>query len=241
MTDSSIADRFDERFANDMTVALAREPAEVPMGTEVFIAPDHPKLIHYVQEVLRPRFVEIGATDLIEADGNQFIARMGGGDGPALLIQVYTPVQHHNQMADPWSGKIAHAEKWGIDEPCVFGQGVSQNKAHQAIALGLLKLLNDHAVALRGTLYVAVNNEGRSSHACSEAILAALPEKPEFAILLTNTDRRISMGNRGRVDVNITLRGKAVHSSVPQTGLSAIDGASSQTFWRRRCREHSRS
>ena len=80
-------------------------------------------------------------------------------------------------------------------------------------------------VPVGGTLYVAINNEGRSSHACSEMILDALDTKPDFGLLLTSTGQRISLGNRGRVDVNVTLRGKAVHSSVPDTGLSAIDGA----------------
>ena len=128
-------------------------------------------------------------------------------------------------MEEPFSGKIAHAAQWGYDEPCVFGQGVTQNKAHHAVMLAILKLLAEEKVPLRGALYFAVNNEGRSSHACSEAILAALDRKPGFGIILNGTGLRISMGNRGRVDVNVTVRGKAVHSSIPSQGLSAIEGA----------------
>lgn len=226
MQTKSVADRLDTRFLTDTLVALAQVPADVPMGTEVFMAPDDPKLVHYVQHVLRPRLTAIGAYDLIDAPGNQIIARYGQGTSVAsLLLQVYTPIQHHNQMADPWSGKIARAAAWGFDEPCVFGQGITQNKAHQAIVLTILKRLLEDRLPLAGTLYIAINNEGRSSHACTEAILGALDTKPDFAILLTNTGRRISLGNRGRVDVNVTVRGKAVHSSAPQNGLSAIDGA----------------
>ncbi len=226
MQTEAILAHLDTDYLTKTLVALAKVPADVAMGTEVFIEPDDPKLVHYVQAVLRPRLVEIGAYDLIDAPGNQIVARLGQGRSDAcLLIQVYTPVQHHNQMSDPWSGKLARAARWGYDEPCVFGQGVTQNKAHQAIALAILKLLLDHRVELAGTLYVAVNNEGRSSHACSEAILEALPVKPSFAVLMTRTGQSISLGNRGRVDVNVTVRGKAVHSSVPGTGLSAIDGA----------------
>jgi acetylornithine deacetylase/succinyl-diaminopimelate desuccinylase-like protein len=107
----------------------------------------------------------------------------------------------------------------------VFAQGVTQTKSHHAIVLTLLKLLIEQQIALPGTLYVAINNEGRSSHACSNAILQALDRKPDFAMLLTATGQRISLGNRGRVDVNINIRGQATHSSVPHLGLSAIDGA----------------
>ncbi len=226
MQTKPVVEHLDTQYLIRTLEDLARVPADVPMGTEVFIEPDDPKLVHYVQKVLRPELSAIGAHDLIDAPGNQIVARYGAGTSDkTLLIQVYTPVQHHNQMADPWSGKIARATEHGYDEPCLFGQGVTQNKSHQAIMLAILKLLHEHDVKLAGTLYVAINNEGRSSHLCSEAILGALPVKPDFALLLTATGRKISLGNRGRVDVNVTLRGKAVHSSVPGTGLSAIDGA----------------
>jgi acetylornithine deacetylase/succinyl-diaminopimelate desuccinylase-like protein len=74
-------------------------------------------------------------------------------------------------------------------------------------------------------VYWAINNEGRSSHACSEAILACLDHKPAFGVLQNRTGLRLSLGNRGRLDVHVHLRGKAAHSSMPQAGLSAIDGA----------------
>ena len=112
-----------------------------------------------------------------------------------------------------------------MDEPCAFAQGITQTKSHHAIVLTVLKLLIEHQIPLPGTLYVAINNEGRSSHACSYEILKALDRKPDFALLLTATGQQISLGNRGRVDVNIDIRGQASHSSVPHLGLSTIDGA----------------
>jgi acetylornithine deacetylase/succinyl-diaminopimelate desuccinylase-like protein len=226
MPTNPVIDNLDTEYLIGTLEHLAQVPAGVPTGTEVFIEPDDPMLVHYVQEVLRPEFSAIGAYDLTDAPGNHVIARYGEGTSDqSLLIQVYTPVQHHNQMADPWSGKIARAAEHGYDEPCLFGQGVTQNKSHQAIMLAILKLFIEHDVKLAGTLFVAINNEGRSSHLCSEAIIGALPVKPDFGLLLTCTRQQISLGNRGRVDVNVTVRGKSVHSSQPNTGLSAIDGA----------------
>jgi acetylornithine deacetylase/succinyl-diaminopimelate desuccinylase-like protein len=221
-----IIEQLDRQYLIDTLVDLARVPTDVPMGTEVFMAPDDAKLVRYVQHVLRPKLQGIGAYDLLDVPGNQLVARYGQGTSDAtLLLLVYTPTQHHNLMDDPFSGKIARATQWGYDEPCVFGQGVTQNKSHQAIMLTILKLLHEHRIPIPGTLYCAINNEGRSSHACSQAILEALGTTPDFGILLTATEQRISLGNRGRVDVNVTVRGKASHSSSPHLGLSAIDGA----------------
>ena len=81
-----------------------------------------------------------------------------------------------------------------------------------AAMLTVLKLLVETRVDLPGTLYVAVNNEGRSFHACTEAILSALAPKPRHAILAIGTGMQITAGNRGRVDIHVRVRGKACHS-----------------------------
>lgn len=223
----AIARSLDRAYLIETLSRLARVPTNVPLGYETLIAPDDPKLVHYVQEVLRPELVRQGQYDLLDVPRNNLVVRLGSGDSKrSLLIQNYTPAQHHNLMDDPFSGKVGRAAAHGCDEPCVSGQGVSQCKAHQAAMLAVLKLLREGGVTLRGRLYWAVNNEGRSSHACSEAILDALPERPQFGVIQIGTGLALSLGNRGRVDVRIRVRGKAAHSSVPQEGLSAIAGAS---------------
>lgn len=217
---------LDKTYLVETLSHLAQTPTDVPLGFQTLIEPDDPKLVYYVQQVLRPELVRIGIYDLIDAPRNNLVARLGtGASGQSLLIQNYTPTQHNNLMEDPLSGRVGNAAAYGYDEPVVFGQGVSQCKAHQAVMLTVLKLLRERGVELRGRLYWAINNEGRSSHACSEAILAALPEKPGFGILQLDTGLAISLGNRGRVDVDIHVRGVATHSSTPQDGLSAIEGA----------------
>jgi acetylornithine deacetylase/succinyl-diaminopimelate desuccinylase-like protein len=128
-------------------------------------------------------------------------------------------------MEDPFSGKIAVPVEHGIMEPCAFGQGASQNKAHFAAMLTLLKAFVEADVKLKGTLYFAANNEGRSSHECSWAMIPKLDPKPKFGLILFGGGNRISVANRGRVDVIIHIRGKVAHSSRPEDGLNAIDGA----------------
>ncbi len=218
--------RLDRRYLAETLSRLARVPTDVPLGFQTLMEPDDPKLVHYVQEVMRPELVSLGIDDLLDVPRNNLVVRDGAGEsGRTLLIQNYTPAQHNNLMDDPFSGKVGNAQAYGHDEPAVFGQGVSQTKAHQAVMLAVLKLLREQNVTLRGRLYWAINNEGRSSHACSEAILASLPERPTFGIVQIGTGLALSLGNRGRVDVDVHVRGVATHSSVPDEGLSAIDGA----------------
>ncbi len=224
---SRIVERsLDTAYLVDVACRLARVPTDVPLGHETFIEPDDPKLVLYVQEVVRPELVALGPLDLIDAPRNNLVVQLGrGSSGRSLLIQNYTPAQHHNLMDDPFSGVVKSASEYGVDGDAVFGQGVSQTKGHQAVMLAVLKLLLASGRELQGRLYWAVNNEGRSSHACSDAIIGALPERPSFGIIQLGTGLRLSLGNRGRVDVDVHVRGKATHSSIPQAGLSAIDGA----------------
>jgi acetylornithine deacetylase/succinyl-diaminopimelate desuccinylase-like protein len=215
--------RLDERYLVDTLVRLLQVSTEIALGANTLMEPDHPKLVHYVQEVIRPELRRIGVTTVIDAPLNQLVVRLGRGTSPeCLLIQVYTPTQHSNFMADPFSGRIAVPP--GETEPAAYGQGASQNKAHMAAVLAVLKLLVETPATLAGTLYIAVNNEGRSSHTCTDAILSILDPKPRHAVLAIGTEMRITAGNRGRVDVYVRVQGRACHSSDPSAGLSAVEG-----------------
>lgn len=206
----------------DLLVDLARVPSAVPLGEDTLIEPDDPILVHYVQDELRPRFVAAGAHDIVDLPKNQFAARFGSGDGPCLVLMAYTPTQHHNLMHDPWSGRVASAP--GTSDPAVYGQGVTQNKAHQACMVALASWLSQEDHDIEGTLWLCVNNEGRSSHECSDAILDNLPgDDPSLVVQLFNTDFGISVGNRGRVDLAVHVSGQATHSAAPPATGRVID------------------
>jgi len=223
--------KLDKTYFIETLFELIRVPTEVPLGPETLMEPDHPKLVHYVQDVLRPMLYQAGIFNLLEMPLNQLVVKMGSGKtDEALLIQAYTPSQHANLTANPFTPRIgfASAEKYGthaVEEPCIFGQGVSQNKVHMAAMLTVLKALADTGAELDGILYFGINNEGKSSHHCSEAMIPRLRPKPKYGIILLGTGMSISAGNRGRVDIYVHVRGRAVHSSMPWEGLNAIEGA----------------
>lgn len=217
---------LDRKYLVDTLVRLLHVDCSVPLGPETLMKPDDPKLVHYVQRVIRPELQRVGVHDIIDVPKNQIVVKMGSGKkNSSLLMMAYTPVQHHNRMEDPFSGRIAIPIEHGVAEPCAFGQGASQNKAHFAAVLALLKAFVEAGVKLKGTLYFAVNNEGESSHECSWAIIPRLDPKPKFGLILIGGGNKIIVANRGRADVVIHVKGKATHSSTPEMGLSAIDGA----------------
>ena len=105
-----VLERLDDNYLIRTLTRLARVPTNVPMGPETFIEPDDPKLLHYVQEVLRPEIQSLGIHDITDVPRNQLLVRFGKGTShKSLLVMVYTPTQHHNLMEDPFSGKISRA------------------------------------------------------------------------------------------------------------------------------------
>jgi acetylornithine deacetylase/succinyl-diaminopimelate desuccinylase-like protein len=217
---------IDRKYLVDTLVKLLKIDCSVDLGPETLMEPDDPKLVHYVQDVIRSELHEVGICDVIDMPKNQIVVKLGTGEkDSSLLIMAYTPVQHFNLMEDPFSRKIVTPEEHGINEPCAYGQGASQNKAHFAAMLTLLKAFVEAGVELKGTLYFAANNEGRSSHECSWSMIPLLNPKPQNGLILIGGGNRISVANRGRVDILIHIKGRVTHSSDPEGGLNAIDGA----------------
>lgn len=216
---------LDRAYLLRTALRLGQIPTAVEPGHQTFVEPDDPRLVHYVQEVIRPELAAIPGVQLLDAPPNNLIAAFGEGrTGSALLLLNYTVTQHYNLMRDPFRARLAKppADR-GMDEYAIFARGASQNKVHQAVMLAVLRLLAARR-GVAGRLFWAVNNEGRSSHACTESIIRVLPAKPRFAVIQYG-GLAISLGNRGRVDVNVHVRGASSHSSTPEDGLSAIDGA----------------
>src|SRR5262249_7094220 len=48
---------------------------------------------------------------------------------------------------------------------------------------------------------------------------------PQFVVICIGTNNRVAVGNKGRIDFDVLVRGKASHSSAPWQGVNAISGA----------------
>lgn len=221
----AIDERLDDAYLLEALTTFLRTPADAPLGQN-FIDPRDPQVAHFVDQIVKPRLAALAPATLTQGDDNNLIA-VWGRTGPALLLMPYTSSHHGNLMADPYSGAIGSAARHGVNEECAFGRGAGK-KAGLAAVLAAVKAFRDAGAAMTGRLVVAVNTEGYSSHRGSEAIYASLDAagvKPEGAIMCYGTGLRGGIGTRGRVDVLVDVIGRETHSSQPERGLSAIEGA----------------
>src|SRR5215204_7342008 len=125
----ALIDRYlDEDYLTGILVRLLQTPTDVPLG-QTELAPEDPKLARYVREVVRPELVTWGFDGAVVDESNNLICQIGtDATSPSLLLMGYAVAQHGNLMDEPYSGRIATAPAFGVDEPCAFGQAATQHK-----------------------------------------------------------------------------------------------------------------
>jgi acetylornithine deacetylase/succinyl-diaminopimelate desuccinylase-like protein len=215
---------IDRRHLIDTLAALARVPSDVPLG-ETELPPNHAKITTYVREHLVPRLTAVGWNQELVDDWNNAVGRIGPPGPAPLLLMIYTTTQHGNFTDPTLEGQVMDGSGYGVNGLCVFGRGTSQCKGPTAAVLAAVKALRDSGFRPRRPLLIVVNAEGRSSHDCSRRLFDEHRVRADGAVVCIGTGNTIVLGNRGRVDLQVIVRGRSAHSSHPELGLNAIDGA----------------
>jgi acetylornithine deacetylase len=162
-----------------------------------------------------------GAPVTIRRDGmGNLIAEAGPDGAPALAFFTYAMTHPRAGMRDPFAGALLGAGA----EAAIRGRGVSEQKASLVATLAaFLDLAHSGSLKRRlAWLLLTAGETGR--HDAIASALAALGRTPEHGIVAIGTGGRISLGNRGRLDLLMTITGVACHSSTPWRGVDVTRG-----------------
>jgi acetylornithine deacetylase len=208
--------RVDEAELIALTQQLVRFPSPQTERMEA-----DPAVQAFIGTCVEPLLAERGLRGRRDRMGNLIIEAGPADADRSLLIMTYAMNHPASTMRNPYGGELIEAD----GERAVRGRGVSEQKGALAAAI----VATDRAQRggnLRGRLVFAVSSAGETGrHDAATAILEALGYTPGFAILGLGTNNRVSLGNKGRIDIEVTVLGKASHSSTPWAGVNAIDGA----------------
>jgi putative selenium metabolism hydrolase len=199
------------------------------------VAVDEQGLVQFAQELVRTPSVstregavaqamvseleQAGCDDVrVDAVGN-VIGRVGTGKGPILLFDGHMDTVDVGDASrwehDPFGGEIAR----GV----LYGRGAADMKGGLASMVYAAKAVAALKSRLRGTLYVigVVQEEPCEGLAIRHAIEAE-GLRPDWVVLGEPTNLQIARGHRGRIALEITVRGRACHASMPEQGVNAI-------------------
>lgn len=139
----------------------------------------------------------------------------------SLMLMAYAMTHPANRMKSPFAGELIE----DAGQRFIRGRGVSEQKGSLAAALGAVKAAATN-LKLNGRLIFTVSTAGETGrHDAAESICAAVGAIPRAAVVVIGTTSRVALANKGRIDIIVTIKGKAAHSSTPWAGVSAIEGA----------------
>jgi acetylornithine deacetylase/succinyl-diaminopimelate desuccinylase-like protein len=128
-------------------------------------------------------------------------------------------------MPNPYGGEVRDGASYGLPGEVVLGKGLSEQKAPLASILLALEAILSCRVPVTGQIVFLCCVSGETGrHDAIRSIIETTNVRAEMA-LLNGTGNRISLGNRGRVDVKIVVHGSPGHSSRPAAASNAITGA----------------
>lgn len=152
--------------------------------------------------------------------GNLILELGPAGTGRSIMLVAYAMTHPAAGMADPFSARLVD----GASGPAVRGRGVAEQKT--ALAAALAAVAETAREGLEGRLVFALLASGETGrHDAAARMTAALGARPDHAVVCLGTGGRIGAANKGRIDIEVSVRGKAAHSSMPWAGVDAIAGA----------------
>lgn len=161
---------------------------------------------------------ECGLKARRDAMGSLIVDIAGSGPGPSLLVMAYAMTHPAARMEDPFEARL-------IDGGTrLRGRGLAEQKGALVAAIAAVAAAAPTITA--GRLVLVISSAGETGrHDAARAALAALDFVPDAAIIAIGTSGRLALANKGRIDVDIRVRGQVAHSSTPWAGVDAITGA----------------
>jgi putative selenium metabolism hydrolase len=204
----------DERDMFDFLRDLVRIPS---LSTQ-----EGPMAARLAEEMRRVGFRDVHADKM----GN-VIGRIGSGSGPVLLYDGHMDVV---DVGDPGAW---HRDPFGaeIEGGVLFGRGAADMKGGLAAMVYGAKALVDAGVPLAGTLCMAgVVQEEPSEGMAMGVVVEEGGRRPDYVVLGEPTNLEVSRGQRGRMEMQVTLRGRSCHASAPEQGENALHAAARVIF-----------
>jgi acetylornithine deacetylase/succinyl-diaminopimelate desuccinylase-like protein len=183
-----------------------------------------PQVLSLISDVVKPELERSGLRPVIDEKGNLVVSLKGRNQGKRLLLVGYAMNAAPSTMRNPYSGALVEGGPYQLAGECVWGRGACEQKGSLAAMMAVVKLLGQCKAELPADLSFVVSTAGETGRHDSLAyVMAQGNVKADWAIV--DGPPEIQLGNKGRVDIEVVVRGKQAHSSRPWDGINAIEGA----------------
>jgi acetylornithine deacetylase/succinyl-diaminopimelate desuccinylase-like protein len=207
--------------------ALFTEVVRLPSVHTELMESD-PEVKAFAANFVAPRLGELtGLPARIDGMGNVLWRREGakGETHGGLAMMGYAMTFPAGSMPEPFSAQIVPGERYGLRGPCVWGRGGSEQKGPLAAMLAAVAVVQRSGVELARPFSFAVSLAGETGRHDAARHMLAGGLAARCGIVGLGTGNRLCLGNKGRIDIDVVVRGRSCHSSMPWQGVNAVDGA----------------
>ena len=225
MKEPEIKQLLDARVSRARVKQLLIDLVKVP-SPQTQLLEDEPLLKEFIAKAVEPRLRAMGFTDIrSDAMGNLIAGYGAGTTGKSLMLIGNAMNQPASTMPNPYDGDVVDGEKFGLPGECVVGKGASEQKANLAAMLHAMEVVITSGPPIAGRLIFCCCLSGETGkHDAIRSVVEGAGMRADMAVL-GGTGLMITLGNRGRIDVFVTVRGSPCHSARPWDGANAITGA----------------
>ncbi|HEY2231598.1 MAG TPA: M20/M25/M40 family metallo-hydrolase [Xanthobacteraceae bacterium] len=226
MEDSKVKELLDARISRARAKQLLIDLVRIA-SPQTALLEDEPLLKEFISQAIEPRLRAMGFTDIRYDPMGNLVAGYGAGEsGKSLMFIGNAMNQPASTMPNPYSGDVVDGAKYGLPGECVMGKGASEQKANLAAMLHAMEVVIASGVELTGKLIFTCCLSGETGkHDAIRSVVESTGTRADMAVL-GGTGLKITLGNRGRIDVFVTVKGAPCHSSRPWDGANAVTGAS---------------
>src|SRR3989338_2879608 len=213
----------DEKLRYEEVKRLLVKLVQTP-SPQTELLEEEPKLLSLTRESVKWELKKCGVEPVIDDKGNLIARLPGKGAAKRLLLVAYAMSAAPSTMQNPYSGEVVDGVPYGLSGECVWGRGACEQKGSLAAMMSALKALAESKAEPPGDLYFVVSAAGETGRHDSLAyVLDHGKVEADWGII--DGPPEIQLGNKGRVDILVTVKGKQAHSSRPWEGINAVEGA----------------
>src|SRR5262249_5969277 len=189
-------------------------------------AKPEPLLKAFTTSAIEPRLRTMGFVDIRHDAMGNLIATSGAGTSNKSLMFIGNAMnQPASTMPNPYDGNLVDGAAYGLPGECVMGKGASEQKANLAAMLHAMETVIASKIAIKGKLIFTCCLSGETGkHDASKRVIEGPGVGADLAVL-GGTGLKVTLGNRGRIDVVVTVKGSPCHSSRRWDGVNAVTGA----------------
>ncbi len=217
----TIADAISTDRVKEILVELVKVPSP---QTDKFES--EPLLAEFIRNAVEPRLREMGISDIRYDGMHNLIATYGENtSGKSLMLISNAMNQPQSTMENAYDGDVVDGAQYDLPGEVVLGKGASEQKGTMAAMLHAMETIIASDLPVNGQLVFLCCVSGETGrHDAITSVVEGEGVRADMAIL-GGTSLKLTLGNRGRIDTFVKVKGAPGHSSAPGKACNAITGA----------------